>query len=434
MLRVRLFTDEEYLDQCAANKEHKYRVGDTKTYFRYRLLDTAHDEEPHIPFRDAESLQFLKETYGITFISDDDWYSVWCEESRSDITCLYDSIQSGLAAIAMSRNGIYAWYWSMGEKEWKALANMPFDILIAMRTSEMGLHGMHHITDVDYLIENYPYGDQSFEVLVVDSYIRPDDFYTAMPELERGRYCTSYGLLKGSDGKYYSDGIGIDYAFQYYWKNDIEGIIKQIDRMRRDRIALTDTTHTYDVFELGTLVKNDKNCIVELDYLRDANLYERLYKDGDISEQEYDEWMQKLQTNDYYNDYLYFRDKFKVISHLAFVPEPVQSRKLPMLMVDKNTDGTYYIHGSLTVKYPDFNEMFWDVIPGRSPEMERFVLIVDVEELFFSVYDIEKAVCGFRVLADSVDIYDAYEGTQLFGEALKEAYHSGRCTVDKEFY
>lgn len=424
MIKVRVFTDKEWLNfSCISSEKHEYSAWNAKSYFK-NLLDTAWEDEPRIPFRDAESLQFLKETYDITFVSDEDWYSVICEGSRSDITCLYESIQFGLAAIDISKKGVYTQFQRAEEKIWTVLANLPIDILIAMRISKMGLFG-EHISGTDYLIENYPYRGQAIEVFV-KQWIVEKDFYTPVPEYRENN--TNHGLHTGRDGKYYSDETVIPYAFQYYWKNDMEGIIKKIEELRKDRIVIADTTRTFDIFELGQLLSHDKNCIMMLDYLNDLKWISDDEKQGNCIH-----CHNGRQSKECYDEYLYFRDKFRVISHLVVAPKPWH-RKLPVMMVDKNNDGTYFVHGGLTVKNPEFHELFYEVITGRSTERERFILIVDVEELLESVHDIKEAVCGFHVLADSVHVYDSYEGTQMFGEALKEAYYSGKCIIDTDFY
>jgi len=426
MIRVRLFTAKEWLEAYCVSEEHEYRVCDAKVHFEI-LLDTAFDAEMRIPFRDAESLQFLKESYDISFVSDDDWYSVMCAGSRSDITCLNEDILYGLSAIDLSKDGVYSRLEWAGKKVWQALSNLPFDILIAQNMQDMGLY-KGAVSGADYLIENYPYRNETIEVFVKKSIFVKDDFYAPVPEYRENN--TNHGLHMGRDGKYYTDEFDIRYAFQYYWKNDIEGIIKEIERMRRNRIVMADVTRTFDVFELGKLIGRDKcmNSIMWLDYLECLKRMPENEREGNCSSCHIER-----QPKECYDEYLYFRDKFKVISHLVIAPEPWH-RKLPVMMVDKNNDGTYFIHGDLTLKNPSFYELFNEVIEGRSAERERFVLIVEVEELLDSVHDMEQAVCGFRVLADSVEVYDSYEGTQLFGEALKEAYYSGRCTVDTDFY
>lgn len=70
----------------------------------------------------------------------------------------------------------------------------------------------------------------------------------------------------------------------------------------------------------------------------------------------------------------------------------------------------------------------------RSADKERYALVIDVEELLDSVYDMDRALCCFKVLEDSVEVFDAYEGTQLWGKMAEEAYNSGKCAIDTDIY
>ena len=140
------------------------------------------------------------------------------------------------------------------------------------------------------------------------------------------------------------------------------------------------------------------------------------------------------QSGEAYQEYLFFRDKFKVISHIIVTPGGTTFRKLPILMVDKNSDGSYWIHGGLTLKYPEFHEAIGSVIEKRNKDGEMIALVIDTEELLDSVRDIDRAVYGFRTMPDSIEIFDVEDAVQLFGQMLKEAVASGRCKVDYEFY
>ena len=421
MIRVKLLTEQEWLDASCLNK--KSAIRNAEMHLKHHMLDTAYADVPKIPFRDPESLQYLKETYDISFVSDEDWYSVMCDGSRSDITCLRRGVLWGLAVIDISKQGLYSWFFPAEEPIWKAFSNMPFDVLIARRMSEIGIHSLG-IEGTDYLIENYPYRDQAIEVIVKDRPFYRDTFYVSVPEYRE--HNTSHMLCRGGDGKYYTYRTDMKYAFQYYWRNDIEGIIHKIERIRKDRATLMNT-RTFDVFELGEQLSQNRDAIMDLDYLYCVDSLKPEHREGKC-----EGCSEDFTPEECYAEYLYFRDKFRIISHIAFEPD-IWLRKIPLMIVDKNTDGTYFIHGTLTVKNPSFSEIIYDIINMRSQKKESFVLVVHVPELMENVHDIEKAVCGFRVLADSVEIYDGYEGTQLFGEALKEAYYSGRCTVDTGF-
>ena len=276
-------------------------------------------------------------------------------------------------------------------------------------------------------IVNYPYKKQSIEVTLKDIIKYDDDFYTRISE--HRWYDTSNGLCMGKDGKYYSNLISVKYGFQYYWGNDVEGLIRYMEEKYPDRIRLGEVHEIYNTFTLAKALGLEEGSVIGLMYWDCKRCREAAPKAGKISDQEYGEISADERQGEEYKDYVYFRDTFQFISHLTAAPDPVSSRKLPVLMVDKNYDGTYMIHGTLTVKYPEFEECISDVVEGRSPDRERILLVVDVEEQLRSAGDVDKAVYGFRLLQDSLEIFDRYEAVQLFGQALKEAYTSVACTI-----
>lgn len=209
------------------------------------------------------------------------------------------------------------------------------------------------------------------------------------------------------------------YALQYYWRNDIEGIIKYIDKKKR-RFRLEEIRKEYSVFEFAKVLGKDEEAILHYDCVREfISLF--------FSNEE-------EQSDDIEDEYLYFRDKFKVISHISIAPGNAIMRKLPILMVDKNSDGSYWVHGDLTCKYPEFYQAIGQVIEDRNQDGERFVLIIDTDELLDSVKDIDHAIYGFRVMPDSIEVFDVEDAVLLFGQMLKEAVASGRCKVDNDFY
>lgn len=117
MIKVRLYSHQERMDtnRCPANggekSDHLY-VGDGwDCAFWHILCPTLLDEEEagKAPFRDAESVQFLKDTYGIVFANEEDWHSVICEGTRMNIACLNKAILCGLGAIYRSKRGLYSW-------------------------------------------------------------------------------------------------------------------------------------------------------------------------------------------------------------------------------------------------------------------------------------------------------------------------------------
>lgn len=58
------------------------------------------------------------------------------------------------------------------------------------------------------------------------------------------------------------------------------------------------------------------------------------------------------------------------------------------------------------------------------------MLVIDVDEAIGSREDMDNALCGFRAVKDSVEIFDKDAAIRMFCEALKEALHSGCCEME----
>lgn len=113
----------------------------------------------------------------------------------------------------------------------------------------------------------------------------------------------------------------------------------------------------------------------------------------------------------------------------ATLPKEVLFRKVPCLIVDKHTDGTYVIGEALSVKYPSFGEILSGVIPEYSPNKERCVLVVECNERLEKQEDIDNAIYGIRILQDQIELFEKDKAVQVFGMSLKEACASGQYTV-----
>lgn len=392
MIHIKLFSEKEWLKAMGVPEKPDQKPADVE-WFEGLLECCLEEAAERPPFRDKESVEFLREG-GITFVSDEDWYSIYYEEgsswkTRDSISSIPKWIKFSLVAIYYSRQGRYTWMNGTcvpDEWAWSRLSSLPFDILFAVKTDDirsiMPILGTF-IRFSPFQIVNYPYRKQSIEVTVKEVGENSPDFCTKVSDSHEDNPC--YGLLVGKDGKYYSNRLSVEYAFLYYWKNDIEGILQHIEKNYPERPRLLKVYGLYNADTLSQVLD---------DYV------------GSVEED------------------------FQFISHMVFVPKDVTFRKLPMMMVDINYDGTYWIHGSLTVKYPEFAECISDVVEERSPDKERVILVVNVEEMLSSARDVDQAVYGFRLLQDSLEIFDSYEAVQLFGKALKEAYTSGSCTVN----
>ena len=443
MIRIKLFTEEEWVSQLGGGpeKEPKQWIAQVEC-FRYLLRCCLDEEAERPPFRDDESRRLLNGE-GLTFVSEEDWYSVYGEgplgRERDSISNIPKWLKFALVAIHYSRQGTYTWMdftCVPYERAWCLLSDMPFDILAAVKVPDIkAVASIFHSFSVfpPCKIINYPYESQLIEVTVTEteSIIKSQYLGTALPKsFVPG---TGYGLSTDKEGNYYSFLIGIEYAFQYYWKNDIPGIIQYIEKNYPEKVRLGEIHEIYNTFTLAEALGCSGESVVRLRYWDCKSCREHALENGRISSQEYEAFLAQAQREEDYKDYVYFRDTFQFISHLAAVPE-VTFRKLPVMMVDKNHNGSYRIHGTLTVKYPELQECICDVVEERSPYRERYILVVDVEELLDSVRDIDRAAYGFRLLSDSLEIFDRYDAVRMFGRMLKEAYTSGACVIDEEFY
>lgn len=125
----------------------------------------------------------------------------------------------------------------------------------------------------------------------------------------------------------------------------------------------------------------------------------------------------------------------KIVCHLYTMPNTRLSRKLPMMIIDKYPDGSYKIWGMITFKYPEFDEILGDIIENYySEECERYIIIVDVEELFQDADDIKYANCGFKITKNCIEIFDQNDSIKLFADMAQEALDSGNYSISKEFY
>lgn len=430
MIKIRLFTWEDDWSSHVAAPER---------YFNDLLCPRA-SEEASVPFRDAESISFL-ETCGVVFADDEDWYSVICDGKRMNIACLDSGIRFGLAAIHRSKQGDYiqcaaqsGWFY---EKLLKALGALPMDILVAVNTDEIP---SLHWGIPEGVIENYPYQNGLIEVKLMPAVQDDNPFYEKVPSTKE--FGPDSELYIGKDGGYYLDyKDSADAALRYYWQNDIEGIIRYIDGMDENDFAIRigEVRHEYSLFELGIILNCEEERIRQLTdpdtFQIEAAIDRRVREMYGLAEapQKDKERIKSWESFYELEGTLDFRKRFSVISHLVTLPKAA-NHLLPMMMVDKSFDGTYLVHGGATVAYPEFSECLEEVVERRSACGECFVLVVDADVLLDRAGDIDNALCGFKVLEDSVEIFDRDTAVIMFGEALKEAYYSGKCEVADRLY
>ena len=213
MIKLMFYEADEYKKLWLDNKIHVYSEDD----FDW-LLRGIYDEESDSkvkPFRDECSIRFLKDTYDLEFVSEDDWYSVQSEEEgRICLSSLSRTMKYALTLIYYARLGMCVKFKKCEERIWKALNTMPFDIVLAVSSSEFnGNTGL--ILGVDYVIENYPVNGKAVQLNVVNECLFGKDGY----EKESSFY--------KKEGKYYIESVRLEYLdYHYFWKDHIKEIIE----------------------------------------------------------------------------------------------------------------------------------------------------------------------------------------------------------------
>lgn len=424
MIKARLFTWEEWLETLSLDKDKDVYVISSEDYFDYNFCvkDLKDGEKP---FRDAESIKLLKESYDVTFADDADWFSVICDGERMPITHLNDSLKFALTVIQCSRIGTYTWYVPCKEEIWQLLANMPMDILVAIRMKDIYWESQLNI-GVDYIIQEYPAFGKRIEVNVVQKRDKGEGFYTKVAEDKDN---TEDDLYLGQDGKYYLDATLADFALRYQWFWDIRGVSEVLSSLscllRSDyRPYIVDVTQEYSYVDFWNkfCTKEWRKCDEYLSSLESLN---EMRKSGFITEEFYAERLEELNHSEEYEEHLHLVNDVKVISHMVREPKDIIVRRAIRMCVDKNKDGTYSAYNEWTCKYPEFNDILDEI--DYTKDIEQFRLIIDMNEVLSERNDMKYVVYGFKVSLNTIEVFDKYEAMLMFGEILKEAYDSGKC-------
>lgn len=277
---------------------------------------------------------------------------------------------------------------------------------------------------------NFPYQGSIIEVVCKPFHTFDKDTYKGVLCGDDGRFY----VYEGKDGVYYCD-EDVSYVLQYRWWKDIDNVIKYVDSCKKARVYLAKPSRTCSLLDLGEMLAGDENAIAGTEYLRRTWDLEHDFQIGRITKGEYESKIKKLQGGSLHEKYLYFRDSFKVVCHMAFIPEEPEEN-LVILSVNRYPDGTYNLTGDKTY----FRQKICDAISsmffkdcGNYAERVSLVVRQEPDTLRRSYIGsargmVERTVFGFKAVEDCVEIFDTYEAVQAFGAALKEAQGSGKCT------
>lgn len=403
-----------------------------------RLMCGSFFEEDRPPFRDAESRMILKESFGIELV-EDDWYSIIHEGRRTCMSDLSPDIKYALVLIDTSRNGRYLTAESMQTPVWEAVKKVPFDILMACSWEDI-FWLSNKLPDSNYVIYGLPYGgDDGIQVCGIN-HLKGNDFYTPLRPVKPGEHNDGVEienrLYIGKDGRYYIETLSS--FLRYYWRQHLDEILKYIDSLDYPK-KLKMIEDTYSVSEFNKMIDaSGRDGIFGMaggDYLWMLNMSKKAYKKGEITAAEFRTEAARLRQKESYQDYMYYRDTFKIVNHMyELPPKEMLYRKVPILMVRKNKDGSYIIGGGISQKYPWQEEIIWDAMEMHSRDYDTFLLYVDVDEIIDGPKDLDRTRWAIWVRQDSIELFDKWDGLRLFAVTIRDALASGRCEISNEFY
>ena len=403
-------------------------------------------EEDRPPFRDAESRMILKESYGIELV-EDDWYSIIDEGRRTCFSDLSPELKYALVLIDESRNGNYLTAMFMPDAVWDALRKVPFDILISCTWEDI-FWTTSKLPFDNYVIYGLPYGgDDGISVCSLES-LRDNDFYTPLRPREPGVINEGVGienqLYIGKDGKYYASFLGG--SLRYYWRQHLDEMLEYIDGLKPPK-KLKAIEDTYSISEFNEMIEPSDYGDIFANLTGDSlwqqmedcrwqlNMCKENLQKGEITADEYKAEMDRLMETDGYQRYKYYRDKFKVVNHMyELPPKEMLFRKVPILSVRINKDGSYIIGGDLSVKYPEQEEILGEAISMRADDHDTFLLYVDANEMIDGPNDLDGMTWAIWVRQDSIELFDKWDGLRLFAKAIRDALASGRCEIIDAFY
>lgn len=432
MIKVKLYSDNDFLTEVLG-----YALGKEKPAYAYNdeLFNTIMENwDDSIPFSDNDSIDLLQNAFGVVKSRDDRYSIEWEDGSISCITTAPTIMKYALVLIYQSKLGLYTSYNPINIPNVASyLNNLPYDILIAVKSSDIGCNIGLSLGQDNFIVENYlPTND---EVTVHFSHRNNGMDIEVGDNTGRTR-----GLFLGKHGRYYISDNDFCRNMQFFWREHLEEICAYITKHYTRRNKFFDVRREYNSFEFFKTF-NMGEFFIGLTYVVELDELNISLNDGIMTKEEYDCFVKKLENSQSYAEYKFYQDEFKVINNLLYEPKELHERKPVVMCITERLDGTYYIEGGLTVKYPNFLELIESALGYRKTDsgsddsfQRKVMLIVDVNELLDSVEDLSKAVLGFELTMTSLEIFDKEDGLLNFRDILFIALESGKVELSKEFY
>ena len=113
--------------------------------------------------------------------------------------------------------------------------------------------------------------------------------------------------------------------------------------------------------------------------------------------------------------------ELRVFNHMAYLPREPYAHRPELMVVEVHDDGHYRLDCCFPEKHPSYLDLLAQVMDLAIPDGEVVVLAVDRDEPLRSAGDIEMAMCAFRIVGHTVEIFGRQEGLQVFEETLRRA-------------
>ncbi len=365
MIRVKFYNSKQ-----KNFDERKERIADFNVRDFYRLVEgIAGIENKTPPFRDADSMRFIREIDHAEFV-EGDWYSIVTPFGRTNVTALCGGTRFALVVLHNSRLGVYTnikYHPSYGEDIWSRLGVVSVDILVAFDISKLDPSSPYLPIRADYMIENYPYQEK-----IVPAHIA----------------CNRGGEMCFKDGVYFGDNYFPDLA--YRWYKDIGGLIAATERLIKE-------------------------------HGRSCPFPPKTYPLGDFPEIFDEEG----------SDGVPMESGFMIKSFLQKMELEEPTVKYPVnLVITKASDGRCMIEQLCSVKYPTYSETVKDHFElFTKREDEVYVLVLDAGQFYEGADTLQYAIWGIRAYECVLELYDGVKVLEEFLRELKDPYERGNLFI-----
>lgn len=406
MVKVKLYDFRE----CSDLRKQKICIYSKENFLR--IVQGGIWEAEKKPFRDEDSLRFIREIDHAEFVGGDDWYSIVTPFGRTNVTALCGGTRYALTLLDNSRRGIYtdiSRFGGYGEDIWGRLADVSVDIRIAYDVAEIDRHYPELPIQTDYVIENYPCGGKKIEV-----YVRKDSIDGV--HFKEGKYYMGYWLEE----------------FEYKWYKDVGGLISTAEKLVQEagkRYHYPPMELTVDDFA-GTLEQKYANAFGEMRYLSEKQYLECLK----LPEERYQEELGKLRQTEEYREYRFMSETCRIRCFLSEVPGEPHVKYPVNLLIKTEPGGKSVMYEVCSVKYPTYSEtiMYNDIVTFSQRKDRVFGLVLDTETFAEGADTLKYALWGFRNYDSTVELYDGIRVLEEFLKEVKQPYESGDLYVKYE--